>query len=109
LEISKGEREPEFYDYSHVWRPAIEPHQQNWGHDVRDYLVSSIRDTSVAILERNPELLTDVVRMLEDRRWPVFRRVALYLIDKFGHKNFEVVVKKLRDKTLFDDVSLYHE
>lgn len=109
LEISKDEREPEFYDYSHIWRPAIEPHQQNWGHDVRDYLVSAIRDTSVAILERIPEQLTDVVRMLEDRRWPVFRRVALYLIDKFGHKNFEAVVKKLTDKTLFDDVSLYHE
>jgi hypothetical protein len=109
LEIGKVEYEQEFLDYSHIWRPAIEPHPQNWGHDVRDYLVSAIRDTSIAILERTPKRLIDVVYELEARRWPVFRRVALYLIDQLGRKNFEEVVKKLTDRTLFDDVSLYHE
>ena len=39
---------------SHVYRPSISPHQQNWGHNLVNPLVDAARDTSTNLVNEDP-------------------------------------------------------
>ncbi len=67
---------------SHVYRPSISPHQQNWGHDYVNPLVDAARDISTFIISEDPSRLNDVIGRLEDPavRSVTSRRIALYAL-----------------------------
>jgi len=110
LELRTYQQVPEFIDYSQIWRPAIEPHVQNADHDdIKDLLVSAVRDTAVYLIENQPELLREIVDEFDGLKWIVFKRISLYLIDKFGKTDMALVVSKLTDYELFNDHNVYHE
>lgn len=97
------------YDISFVWRPAIEEHAQNGRRDVRNILVSAVRDASVAVVRSNPDLLTNIVESLEGRSWLIFRRMALHLLGAFPDMAPEIVASRLTDRSLFDETGFKHE
>ena len=67
-------------DYSDVWRPAIEDHEQNVEVDFRDSLISVARDTALRWIGDDRERLSTLVAELTGREWTIFRRLALYSI-----------------------------
>jgi hypothetical protein len=103
-----AERRPD--DSSHIWRPAIEEHEQNLKMDVRDLLVSAVREAADRCVRRNPISISDVVNQLERRGkdWWVFRRIALHVTGVFSG-NLTTVKDRLLDRELFDSVEVRHE
>jgi hypothetical protein len=67
-------------DYSFIWRPSIEAHEQNLGGTVEDALIDAARDTA-RLLVNHPEVqVEDVVVAFERRSWTLFRRLALNVL-----------------------------
>jgi hypothetical protein len=71
---------------SFMWRPAIEEHEQNWRHgDLRDLLVTAIRDTLARYVEHiqingGPDASTFLENSLRsDPPRPIFTRLKLHL------------------------------
>lgn len=96
-------------DYSWIWRRAIEDHSQNMHHGLKDVLVSGIRDASDLIVKANTAILPYVVRLLEERPWRVFHRLALDLLRRFPSVTPDLVVARLMNRDLFNHVGLRHE
>lgn len=96
-------------DYSYVRRPAIEDSSQNLGDTVEGALVSSIRDATELLVRSGRAIVEEVMNALEQRRWKVFRRVALHVLRVFPDHADALAAERLTDRALFDDVGLQHE
>lgn len=96
-------------DYSYVWRPAIEEHEQNHGYDIRDPLVTALRGALESVAAGEPTGLSRLVLNLEQRRWLIFYRFALYLLSRFPKGARAALVERATDEWRFDDSRLRHE
>lgn len=103
------EDEKEAHDYSYVWRPAIEDHPQNHDHGVRHLLVSAVRDAVEQLTRANSEILPKLIGMLEERRWLIFRRIALHVLRLFPDQAEGIIQQRLTDRAYFDNLTLHHE
>lgn len=97
-------------DYSFIWRPAIEDHEQNTAiADIKNVLVSALRDTVEKIGQRTPEKVPELVRNLESRKWHVFQRLALHLLCRSPEAAPSLIAERLTNRALFDEPCLRHE
>jgi hypothetical protein len=64
-------------DFSSIWRPQIARSRHR---DIRDVLVSSLRDGAAEVVRNHPELIADVISAIEAGGSSVFRRLALHLL-----------------------------
>ena len=98
-------------DYSYIWRPAIEDHEQNLDsrHRLRDLLVAAVRDTAVQIGKSAPTQIPSLIEKLERRPWFVFSRIALHLLRVCSDAPLELITERLTDRGRFDEVHLWHE
>jgi len=103
----RGKEEGE--DNSWIWREAIENPAEEYGEDLKNILVDSVRDAAELLVRDGFLLLPEVVEYLESQRWSVFRRIALYLLKRFPDKAPELISLKLRNPSLFGDRNLQHE
>jgi len=103
----KEYKEPQ--DYSCIWRPAIENHDQNLGCTIKDVLVSGVRDVAIMAVSSDKATVEEVIEMLESRSWKVFNRIALHVLAVFAEQALPLAAKRLTDYKLFDDVHLQHE
>lgn len=91
-------------------RPAIEPHQQNQFHDeVLGVLVDATRDIALRQVDGDPDLLLDVVRLLESRPWRIFHRIALHVLRFHVPDATPAVRERLLNRELMADLDLHHE
>lgn len=96
-------------DYSFIWRPAVEDHQQNSSNThVDNELVTAIRDTAYPIVNENAGLLEQIVQLMEAREWPIFRRLALYLLSQFPELSVSLATERLFRDDL-DNSNIVHE
>ncbi len=96
-------------DFSFIWRPAIEDHSQNEDFESKSKLVLALRDAVVAAVEAGALSLESAVAELRGRNWPVFRRLALHVLDRFGDRNPSLVASALTDEELFRETDVHHE
>jgi len=96
-------------DASAGWRPAIEDHAQNFGNDPKDALVAGVRDAGETLVRSGVATVSEIVQMLEQRGWPVFRRIALHILREVSDQANDLAVERLTDRSLFDDTSVRHE
>lgn len=96
-------------DYSWIWRPAIEEHEQNRRETVRTLLVSAVRDASERLAGQAPESVPELVRLLEARPWMIFHRLALYLLRRYPDAAVAAVHERFTNRELFDDPRFRHE
>jgi hypothetical protein len=89
-------------DYSYISRPSIEKNEHLGRDDADDSLIDAILTTSVEAIDKNPVLLKDIISELRKQKWPVFNRIALYLISKYPDVNPELSVEALVDTSLID-------
>jgi hypothetical protein len=99
------------HDFSFIWRPAIEEHEQNINNGVKHLLVSAVRDAADQIAKADPSAVRVIVRMMEERgqSWLVFRRIALHVLTLFPDADFSLVRERLLDRALFGSVEVRHE
>ena len=88
--VRPGPNETEGEDYSWIWRPRIDVE----GHgDVKDSLVSAVRDAAVLIATSNSQKLPALLDRLIDRRWRIFRRVAAHVLVVTSNTDLEAINK----------------
>jgi len=109
--LIKLEMETEnFYDASYIWRPAIEEHTQNMDdRDVKNLLVTSIRDSLEALAKSNSEVFEKCFKLLSNYKYSIFRRIELYLLRRFPELLRDEILKVFSDKKVFEDIHLWHE
>lgn len=97
--------------HSHVWRAAIEDHEQNLHLGLRSVLVSAVRDVAETLGSNAPERIPEIVDVLGERskRWLVFRRVALHILRLHFDRAPTLAQAALTDHGLFDEVEVRHE
>lgn len=106
----KQNNSPILEDYSRIWRYAIEDHPRNHHpYDVTEILVEAVRDTAKQILEQDRTKIRNIVQKLEERRWRIFHRIALYLIREYQDVDHNLLIEKLVDSQRFRDTSSYED
>lgn len=106
LSLSRRPGESGREDYSYIWRPAIEASGENPSLGVKPILVTAVRDAAEALAAKDPQ---QAVSLLESygKSWLVFQRVAMHILREFPDPS--VVVQRLTNRTLFDEVGVRHE
>lgn len=95
-------------DSSHIWRPAIEPHDQNSDTGIRQVLVNAARDAALHHAGHGrPDAMEELVGLLQDGS-AVQRRILLHVVSK-GFGDHHLVSKLVAGGRLFDDHRLRHE
>jgi hypothetical protein len=108
--MEEAQDEAYFEDHSYVSRPSIGEHEQNRTYeDVEDALIDAIRDTGMILVRKTPKILAVLISELEDRKWTIFRRIAIHITSEFPKNNKKLVVKYLLNETLFDNSHVEHE
>lgn len=107
--IEIEEREVGGSDYSHVWRPAVEDHQQNLRFTIKEDLVEAIREATKWLIENRPDEAKQLLDELEGRPFSIFRRIALYILSWKPEVDPRRVAERLCDTKLFDDGDMRHE
>ena len=90
-------------DLSSCWRPAVEGRPADTDMDAKTALVSAVRDAAEQLVSDGCVDVQDVLRRLGSRDWPIFRRLALHLLRKFGAGCPEEVAKRLTDAAAISD------
>ncbi|MBW3590277.1 MAG: thioredoxin domain-containing protein [Actinobacteria bacterium] len=108
LSIEPGQQEHP-RDFSHLWRPAIHPHEQNVDKTLRDPLVTALVDTAEQIAREEPEAVPELVKTLENRGWLIFQRVALHILRVWPDQAENLIEPRMVDRHLFHDPHLHHE
>jgi hypothetical protein len=88
-------------DYSWIWRKEIDEYGENHNGDLRAHLVSAIRDSAIHLVESNPARLADLVTSFEKRRWVFFRRLTLFLLQRFQTAAPDVAISRIFDRSYF--------
>lgn len=96
-------------DYSYIWRPAIEEHSQNSDYQLHAFVVRVLRDSCETAIRNSEELLQDVLGILEQQQFIVFKRIRIHLINTFAESNRELAKSTMLDHKLFLDPMVKHE
>lgn len=93
-------------DYSYIWRPAIEDHEQNHAHELKGHLVSAVRNAADSLMEKEG---LGVLSSIEQRPMRIFQRIGLYLRSKWPNVDPEGTERIIANPELIDDHQIRHE
>src|SRR5262249_14690228 len=72
------EQAGEDFDYSYIWRPSIEDHQQNQDSHPWLFLISLVRECIVVLAASSPQQARALVDQWAASRIPLLRRVIFF-------------------------------
>ena len=98
-----------FYDSSHIWRPAIENHEQNHDYSLRHFLLNALRNISEELIRNEVIPIKQVITLLNEKAWPLFIRLALHLLRLFPGQSPQLVEEWLTNPRFFVLHPLHHE
>jgi hypothetical protein len=96
-------------DYSDVWRPAIEEHEQNRTYDFAGEMVGLVRQAFEQAIGAGHLSFDAALAMIDNRRYLVFKRLRVHLINWYAEKVPELARSVMMDRSLFDDDQFKHE
>jgi len=96
-------------DLSFIWRTAIESGTHHHYYDIKEPLVSSIRNIAEQIIREGQESILTIVEFLEKRNFIIFHRIALHILRIAKEENYELIRERLTDRKKFDDYKIRHE
>ena len=76
---------------------------------MKDLLVGAVRDAALQMVTDDPDRIEEVVGELESRRWMVFRRITLDVLQEPGTAGLLLAGKRLADQNLAAEHSLDYE
>ena len=110
LKLSKRHPEKDYpEDYSYVWRPAVEEHEQNLNLSLKDKLVTAVRYSVETLVKSNKAMIPQLIKTLEDRKWRVFSRITLHILGLNPEASLDLVTSRLTNKRMFDEGANNHE
>jgi hypothetical protein len=96
-------------DYSYMWRPAIEEHEQNWDYDFVGVMVGFVRQGFDQAIRDEKMPLEEAIEILARYQYRIFKRIRLHLINEFAEVNRALARRVIMDRNLFDDRQYKHE
>ena len=97
-------------DMSVSWRPALEGHPAGTDTDPATALVSAVRDAATQLLDTGDADIGQVAAELESHDWPIFRRLALFLLTTAADDDAaDLISAHLTDPAAIRDVNLTRE
>ena len=96
-------------DFSYIWRGAIENHKQNISHDVKDLLISAIRDVSVSVCKKTPTITGEVLKILNSFKFSIFHRISFHLLAELNNPEKNFIVNYIIDRESFNSIYFVHE
>jgi len=96
-------------DYSSIWRPAIEEHEQNRDYEFTGKMVSFIRGGFEKAIQEKKISLDKALEIIGQYKYLIFKRICIHLINKFAEDNSELVRQTIMDPGLFGDYHCKHE
>lgn len=71
--------------WSHVWQPAIEEHEQNSLHnDAENFLVLAYRDSLTGFIQTSPEEAKEYLQKMINNEYTTIQRIAIHCIGQKG-------------------------
>lgn len=108
LRHSKWEdEERDSSEYSMIWRPAIEDHTQNHDRDVRDTLISGLRDVALTVIDNERDTHDEVVGLLMGGS-KLHQRIGLHILSKTTG-GIDTLGERLRNPEFLNDYRFTHE
>jgi len=90
-------------DFSYIWRRAIEDHAQNVSDELKDLLVTAVRDAAQQVAASQPQSVRELVEVLEVRKWKMFHRLALHVMRLHPESVLDVITARLTDHDRFEE------
>jgi hypothetical protein len=106
---AKGRVNDKGRDYSDIWRPAIEEHEQNKDYDFASAVVGCVRDGFERAITSGNLSLDGALQIINDYQYLVFRRIRLHLIGAFAEQNPDLAQRTMLDRGLFEEYGCKHE
>jgi hypothetical protein len=91
-------------DYSDTWREHLEASSRN---GIENVLVSVVRNVAKQVSEHDPNLVPEVIRILESHEWLVFKRLSLHILNLYPTR--ELVVGRLLERANYDQRGLLED
>jgi hypothetical protein len=85
-------------DLSVDCRPGLDEQPPGLDTDPLTALVSAVRDTGTRLVDERLAGIGDIVAVLEGHDWPIFRRLALFLLDFRGDGAGDLIEARLTDQ-----------
>ena len=96
----------DFDDGSQYWQHEIECNYDRYGENPKALLTTAVRRTAEELLSGNRATPTNLVEVLERRRWIVLRRIALHILRDAQVPAIELISARLADQFLFNDPNI---
>lgn len=96
-------------DYSDIWRPAIEEHEQNRDYDFAGALVGCVREAFERAIQSKQVVLDEALQILGQYPYLVFKRLRLHLTGEFAEQNSDLARETMLDQRLFEEYGCKHE
>ena len=96
-------------DYSYLWRPAIEEHEQNKDYEFSGIIVGLVRQGFEKAIQDGALSLEAALDILSHYSYGVFKRLGIHLINEFADKNPGLARQTIMDRELFEDHYYKHE
>ncbi len=96
-------------DYSYIWRPAIEEHEQNQDYEFAGAMVGFVREGFEEAVRGGGFSLEEALQIIERYPYLVFKRIRLHLIGEFADQNPDLARQAIMDRKLFDSYEHKHE
>jgi len=107
LELHPRQDDGKYLDFSYITRPAIEEHDNNDGLSEEHTIIQIIKEI-IDLTETLDEKSTFMDLLLKEK-YPVFKRLALYMLRESFDKMDKEYSSKLLNKANFSDTHLTHE
>lgn len=108
---SKSTKTKRREDYSYIWRPAIEEHEQNYNFGrIKELLVSKLRDSlKYDSTKGDKHYLHSLLQRYMKSRYTIFKRLALYIYCEDIEAYANHIQEILLNKKLLEDHRIRHE
>jgi hypothetical protein len=96
-------------DYSYMWRPAIEEHEQNRDYNFAGVMVGFVRQGFEQAIRDGKISLEEAIEIVNRYQYLIFKRIRLHLINEFAERNRTLARQFIMARDLFDDYQYKHE
>ena len=110
-EQKKGNSEwDEDFDASFMWRPAIEPHQENSDYSFESKFVDAVRDVFESAVRQKFISIDSLLKLIQSKSKRVlFVRFELHLLSLFGDQQIDLAASKMLDRAFLRNYRIKHE
>jgi hypothetical protein len=96
-------------DYSYLWRPAVEEHEQNPDYDLAGVMVGFVRQGLETAIRSGSLPLQAAIEIIERYPHIIFERTKLHVLGEFADENSELVRQTMLNREFFDNYHYKHE